>query len=164
MSCVVNDSCPESLSLIAAQHDDWIIQRAIALLEQRVFKAGPALHSLDAVHDYLRLKLAAEPNEMFAVVFLNYHHEVLAYEPLFRGSIGQSKVYPRVVAQRALALNASGVILAHQHPSGLTEPSADDRALTKRLEKALALVDVRVVDHLVIGKGKPFSFVEAGLL
>ncbi len=164
LSCIVTDSCPESLTLIAAQHENWIIQQAIALLEHRVFKAGPALHKPEAVGDYLRLKLVAEPNEVFAVVFLNGCHEVLAYEPLFKGSIGQTSVYPRVVVQRALALNASGAILCHQHPSGQTEPSAADRVLTQRLKDALALVDVRVVDHLVIGKGKPFSFAEAGLL
>lgn len=164
MSYVIHDSCPESLTLITAQHEDWIIQQAIALLEKRVFKAGPGLHGPEAVRDYLRLKLVAEPNEVFAVVFLNCQQEVLAYEPLFKGSIGQTSVHPRVVVQRALALNASGVILAHQHPSGSVVPSHADEALTQTLKAALALVDVRVLDHFVIGKGKPFSFSEVGLL
>lgn len=133
MSLVIADSRPESLTLIAAQHEDWIIRQAITLLENRVFKAGPALGSPAAVRDYLRLKLVAEPNEIFAVVFLDNQHQVLAFEPLFKGTVDQTSVYPRVVVQRALALNASALILAHQHPSGNTEPSAADRAITERL-------------------------------
>mgnify|MGYP003496108380 CR=1 FL=1 len=164
MSFAVNDSCLESLSAIAAQHEDWIIQQAIVLLERRVFKAGPCLSQPAAVRDYLRLKLVAEPNEIFAAVFLDSLHQVLAYEPLFRGTIDQTSVYPRVVVQRALALSASALILAHQHPSGVTEPSAADRALTERLKAALAMVDVRVVDHFIVGEGAPYSFAEAGLL
>ena len=163
MSCIVTDSRPESLTLIAAQHEDWIIQQAITLLEHRIFKAGACLSS-PAVRDYLRLKLVAEPNEVFAVVFMDSQHRALAYEPLFKGSVDQTSVYPRVVVQRALALNASALILAHQHPSGVTEPSAADRALTERLKAALAMVDVRVVDHFIVGEGAPYSFAEAGLL
>jgi DNA repair protein RadC len=113
MSYVVADSRPESLNLIAAQHEDWIIRQAITLLEQRIFKAGPMLNSPAAVRDYLHLKLVAEPNEVFAVVFLNCQHKVLAYEPMFKGTVDQTSVYPRVLVQRALALNASAVILAH---------------------------------------------------
>ena len=164
MSFAVADSRPESLTLIAAQHEDWIIQQAINLLETRVFKAGPSLGSPTAVRDYLRLKLVEEPNEVFAVVFLDSQHQVLAYEPLFKGSVDQTSVYPRVVIQRALALNASALILAHQHPSGVTEPSTADRTLTDRLKTALAVVDIRVVDHFIVGKGNPYSFAEAGLL
>ena len=164
MSFAVADSRPESLTLIAAQHEDWIVQQAINLLEKRIFKAGPSLSSPAAVRDYLRLKLVVEPNEVFAVVFLDSQHQVLAYEPLFKGSVDQTSVYPRVVVQRALALNASALILAHQHPSGVTEPSTADRSLTDRLKAALAMVDVRVVDHFIVGKGDPYSFAEAGLL
>ena len=164
MSRVVADSRPESLTLIAAQHEDWIIRQAITLLEHRIFKAGPSLSSPAAVRDYLHLKLVAEPNEIFAIVFLDSQHQVLAYEPLFKGTVDQTSVYPRVVVQRALALNASALILAHQHPSGVTEPSAADRALTDRLKAALGTVDVRVLDHFIVGKGNPYSFAEAGLL
>jgi DNA repair protein RadC len=164
MSYTIADSRPESLALIAAQHEDWIIQQALTLLEKRVFKAGPSLNSPAAVRDYLRLKLVEEPNEVFAVMFLDSQHQVLAYEPLFKGSIDQTSVYPRVIVQRALALNASALILAHQHPSGVTEPSTADRTLTDRLKAALAVVDIRVVDHFIVGKGNPFSFAEAGLL
>lgn len=164
MSCIVADSRTELLSFTDVQHQDWVVRQAIALLEERVFKGGPMLNGPAAVRDYLHLKLVAEPNEVFAVVFLDSQHRVLAFEPLFKGSVNQTSVYPRVVIQRALALNSSAVILAHQHPSGATEPSTADRALTDRLKAALAMVDVRVLDHFIIGKGAPYSFAESGLL
>lgn len=164
MSVVINDSCLESLSDISVQNEDWIIQQAIVLLERRVFKAGPRLERPAAVRDYLRLKLVAEPNEIFVVVFMNSMHDVLAVEPMFHGTINATSVYPRVVLQRALQLNAAAVIFAHQHPSGTTEPSNADRVLTEQLKTALALIDVRVLDHFVIGQGAPYSFAESGLL
>jgi len=164
MSVVINDSCLESLSDISIQNEDWIVQQAIVLLERRVFKAGPRLERPAAVRDYLRLKLVAEPNEIFVVVFMNSMHAVLAVEPMFHGTINATSVYPRVVLQRALQLNAAAVIFAHQHPSGTTEPSNADRLLTEQLKTALALIDVRVLDHFVIGQGTPYSFAESGLL
>ncbi len=164
MSVVINDSCLESLSDISVQNEDWIVQQAIALLERRVFKAGPRLERPAAVRDYLRLKLVAEPYEIFVVVFMNSMHDVLAVEPMFHGTINATSVYPRVVLQRALQLNAAAVIFAHQHPSGTTEPSNADRLLTEQLKTALALIDVRVLDHFVIGQGAPYSFAESGLL
>jgi len=164
MSVVINDSCLESLSDISVQNEDWIVQQAIVLLERRVFKAGPRLERPAAVRDYLRVKLVAEPNEIFVVVFMNSMHDVLAVEPMFHGTINATSVYPRVVLQRALQLNAAAVIFAHQHPSGTTEPSNADRVLTEQLKTALALIDVRVLDHFVIGQGAPYSFAESGLL
>ena len=164
MSVVINDSCLESLSDISVQNEDWIVQQAIVLLERRVFKAGPRLERPAAVRDYLRLKLVAEPNEIFVVVFMNSMHDVLAVEPMFHGTINATSVYPRVVLQRALQLNAAAVIFAHQHPSGTTEPSNAGRLLTEQLKTALALIDVRVLDHFVIGQGAPYSFAESGLL
>ena len=164
MSVVINDSCLESLSDISVQNEDWIVQQAIVLLERRVFKAGPRLERPAAVRDYLRLKLVAEPNEIFVVVFMNSMHDVLAVEPMFHGTINATSVYPRVVLQRALQLNAAAVIFPHQHPSGTTEPSNADRLLTEQLKTALALIDVRVLDHFVIGQGTPYSFAESGLL
>lgn len=164
MSLIVNDSCVEPRFPPASQSDDWIIRQAIALLEHRVFKAGQLLDQPQAVKDYLRLKLVAEPNEVFAIVFMNSQHRVLAYEPMFKGTLDSTAVYPRVVVQRALELNAGAVILSHQHPSGCTEPSRADRVLTDRLKAALALVDVRVLDHIIVGQGTPYSFAESGLL
>ena len=164
MSFVTNDSGSESLSVVVSQHEDGIIQQAIALLERRVFKAGPCLDRPQAVKDFLRLKLVPEPNEVFAVVFMNSQHEVLAFEKLFKGTINATTVYPRVVAQRVLELNAGAVILAHQHPSGSTDPSRADRVFTDHLKAALALIDVRVLDHIIVGQGAPYSFAESGLL
>ncbi|MBN9425127.1 MAG: DNA repair protein RadC [Burkholderiales bacterium] len=166
MSFVVNDSHVESFSAVAFQHDDWIIKQAIALLEERVFKdaTGPRLNQPQAVKDYLRLKLVTEPDEVFGAVFMTSMHDVLAYEPLFRGTIDSTAVYPRVVVRRALELNAAAVIFSHQHPSGCTEPSSADRYLTEQLKAALALVDVRVLDHIIVGRGAPYSFAESGLL
>ena len=164
MSLIVNDSCVEPRFAPVSQSDDWIIQQAIALLEQRIFKAGPLLEQPQAVKDYLRLKLVAEPNEVFAIVFMNSQHRVLAYEPMFKGTLDSTAVYPRVVVQRALELNAGAVIFSHQHPSGCTEPSSADRVLTDRLKAALALIDVRVLDHIIVGQGTPYSFAESGLL
>ena len=97
-------------------------------------------------------------------LLLDTRHKVLAYEPLFRGTIDGASVYPRVVVQRALAANAAAVIFAHQHPSGNSEPSAADRAITRRLKDALDLIDIRVLDHFIIGEGRPYSFAENGLL
>jgi DNA repair protein RadC len=167
MSCLVTDSRSESLSslsLVAAQHEDWIIQQAITLLERRIFKTGPELFSPAAVRDYLRLKLVTEPNEVFAIVFLDSQHRVLSYEPMFKGTINQTTVYPRVVIQRTLELRAEALIFAHQHPSGCCEPSEADRFLTERLRTALAIIEVKVLDHIIIGKGTPYSFAEAGLI
>ncbi|HBP0979009.1 DNA repair protein RadC [Comamonas sp. Y6] len=164
MSSLVNDACTGCLSTITPQSDDWIIQKAIEVLEQRMFKAGPLLERPQAVKDYLRLKLVAEPNEVFAILFMNSQHEVLAYEPMFKGTIDSAGVHPRVVLQRALELNAAAAIFPHQHPSGKTEPSSADRQLTTHLKTALEFIDVRVLDHIIVGKGTPYSFAESGLL
>lgn len=147
-----------------AQHDDWIIERAISILEDRIFNAGPMLSNTTAVRDYLRLTLMPEPNEVFVAIFLNCRNRVLACEKLFAGTINFTPVFPRVIVQRALALNASALILAHQHPSGDTSPSSGDVSHTKLLKAALQTVDVRVLDHLIVGKGEPFSFAASGLL
>ncbi|WP_296463635.1 MULTISPECIES: RadC family protein [Pseudomonadota] len=144
--------------------NDRIIEQAIAILERRIFATGPRLTGLEGAREYLRLKLLQEPNEVFVVVFLTTRHRVIACEALFRGTIDGAEVHPRVVVQRALALNAAALIVAHQHPSGDTTPSAADRAITNRLKDALSLVDIRLLDHFIIGKGTPYSFAASGLL
>jgi len=123
-----------------------------------------ALSSPTAVRDYLRLKLAGLPHEVFLAVFLDAQNRVLESEELFRGTLTQTSVYPREVVKRALARNAAGVILAHNHPSGVAEPSQADRWLTEQLKSALALVDVRVLDHFVVAGDRSLSFAERGLL
>lgn len=114
------------------------------------------------VRDYLKALLRHEPHEVFGCLFLDAKHRVLAFEALFRGSIDTTSVYPRQVIKRALAHNAAALILCHNHPSGVAEPSQADRVLTKRLQKALDLIDVRVLDHFIIGEGDPLSMSEYG--
>jgi len=125
---------------------------------------GNALSSPRAVRDYLRLKLQERPYEVFVGVFLDAQNRVLAVEELFRGTLTQTSVYPREVVKRALHHNAAALIFAHNHPSGVAEPSRSDEALTQALRQALALVDVKVLDHFVIGGGAAMSFAERGLL
>lgn len=126
--------------------------------------ARDALSSPAAVRDYLRLKLAGLPHEVFLAVFLDAQNRVLEAEELFRGSLTQTSVYPREVVKRALAHNAAGIILAHNHPSGVAEPSQADRWLTDQLKAALALVDVKVLDHFVVAGTGSLSFAERGLI
>ena len=128
-------------------------------------RARPTLGAPDAVRDWLRLRLAPLPHEVFVVLWLDAQNHLIVDEELFRGTLTQTSVYPREVVKQALARNAAAVILAHNHPSGSAEPSAADRLLTAALKNALALVDVRVVDHFVVaGNARPLSFAEQGLL
>ena len=121
-----------------------------------------ALESPQAVRDYLKALLRHEPHEVFGCLFLDSKHRMLAFEVLFRGSIDSASVYPRQVVKRALAHNAAAVIFCHNHPSGITDPSQADRSLTKRLTQALDLIEVRVLDHFIVGDGDPLSMVEYG--
>lgn len=121
-----------------------------------------ALESPQAVRDFLKAKLRHELHEVFACLFLDTKHRVLAFEILFYGTIDGASVYPRQVVKRALANNAAALILTHNHPSGVAEPSQADKILTERLKEALALVDVRVLDHFIVGDGEPLSMVENG--
>ena len=140
-----------------------VVQQALQLLEREV-RESDALASPNAVRDYLRLLLADRPHEVFAVVFLDANHRVLDVVELFRGTLTQTSVYPREVVIEALARNAAAVILTHNHPSGHPEPSRADEALTQSLKTALALVDVRVLDHFVVTRSSVVSFAERGLL
>jgi DNA repair protein RadC len=124
----------------------------------------PLFDSPGAVKTYLRLQLAQLGHEVFAVMFVDAQSRLLRFEELFRGTLSQTSVYPREVVKRALELHASAVILAHNHPSGVAEPSRADELLTQTLKSALALVDVRVLDHFIIGQGEVMSFAERGLL
>ncbi|NYH09138.1 RadC family protein [Pseudomonas moraviensis] len=121
-----------------------------------------ALENPQVVRDYLKAMLRHEPHEVFGCLFLDSKHQVLTFETLFRGSIDNTAVHPREVVKRSLANNAAAVILCHNHPSGNSDPSQADRLLTKRLQKALELVDVRVLDHFIVGDGEPLSMAECG--
>jgi DNA repair protein RadC len=133
-----------------------------ALAEQ--MQARDSLASPAAVRSYLRLRLQHLGHEVFWVVFLDAQNRVIVAEELFRGTLTQTSVYPREVVKRALAHNAAGVILAHNHPSGVAEPSFQDQALTRALAESLALVDVKVLDHFIVAPGAGLSFAERGLL
>ena len=140
-----------------------VVKQALELLECEAREAD-ALASPDAVRDYLRLLLADRPHEVFAVVFLDAQNRVIVTLEMFRGTLTQTSVYPREVLIEALARNAASVILCHNHPSGVAEPSRADQALTQTLKSALALVDVRVLDHFIVTRSGIVSFAERGLL
>jgi DNA repair protein RadC len=125
---------------------------------------GAALSSPQTVRDYLRLKLQGKPHEIFVAVFLDAQNRVIAVEELFRGTLTQTSVFPREIVKRALHFNAAAIIFAHNHPSGVAEPSRADEALTQTLKHTLALVDVKVLDHFVVGGDSAMSFAERGLL
>jgi DNA repair protein RadC len=133
-----------------------------ALAQQLKERAG--LDSASAVKDYLQLHLASRPHEVFAALFLDTQHRLIALEELFRGTLTQTSVYPREVVLRALHHHAAAVVLAHNHPSGSVQPSRADEAITQTLKAALALVDVRVVDHVIVAPGQALSMAEQGLL
>ena len=142
--------------------------QAVLEMSRRALKEelqrGDALNSPRAVRDYLQLLLGGRQQEVFLALFLDTQHRVIASEELFHGTLNQTSVYPREVVKRALALNAAAVIFAHNHPSGVAEPSQSDRLLTDALKQALGLVDVRVLDHFVVAVGQTLSFAEKGLL
>ncbi|SEJ58244.1 DNA repair protein RadC [Variovorax sp. OK605] len=127
-------------------------------------KARTVFDSPDAVKQYLQMHIGSRPYEVFAVVFLDVQHRLIALEEMFRGTLTQTSVYPREVVTRAIQHQAAAVVLSHNHPSGNTEPSRADEALTQTLRAALALVDVRVIDHVIVGPGRSFSMAEGGLL
>jgi len=127
-------------------------------------KSGDALNSPGAVRDYLQLLLRGRQQEVFMVIFLDAQHRVTASEELFSGTLTQTSVYPREVVKRALHFNAAAVIFAHNHPSGVAEPSQSDRMLTDALKQALSLVDVRVLDHFIVAGSGCLSFAERGMV
>ena len=142
---------------------DEVLQQARRVLSQRV-RRGATMSSPQAVKDYLRLEIGVLEHEVFCVLFLDAQHRIIALKQMFRGTVTQTSVYPREVVKESLAMNAAAVILAYNHPSGAAEPSRADEFLTQTLKAALALVDVRVLDHLVVAGADVSSFAERGLL
>jgi len=140
-----------------------VVEMARRALSQRL-SAAPVFDTPQLVKDYLQLQLGTLGHEVFVVMFLDAQHRLIKTDEMFRGTLSQTSVYPREVVKRALAHNAGAVVLAHNHPSGVAEPSRADEYLTQALKSALALVDVRVLDHLVVGCGTVVSFAERGLL
>ena len=140
-----------------------VLRRARQVLSHRV-RRGATMSSPQAAKDYLRIGIGILEHEMFAVIFLDAQHRLLALKEMFRGTVSQTSVYPREVVKEALMLNAAAVVLAHNHPSGCAEPSRADEFLTQSLKASLALVDVRVLDHFVVTTAEVISFAERGLL
>ena len=148
-----------------ATDDDAIVAKALEILEGRMRRNPITLDSPSTVRDYLRLKLGELEYETFGCVWLDAQNRIIDHGEQFRGTLTQTSVYPREVVKAAMANNAAAVIFYHNHPSGVGEPSHADQLLTETLKKALALVDVRVLDHFIVaGASTPVSFAERGLL
>ena len=148
---------PANQRLLAARE---LIKRSLA----EGIRNGNALTSPQAVRDYLRIALMGRGHEVFMVLFLDAQHRLIEAEEMFRGTLTQTSVYPREVVKRSLYFNAAAVIFAHNHPSGVAQPSQSDELLTRSLRESLTLVDVKVLDHFVIGSNVVMSFAERGLL
>lgn len=144
--------------------DRTLVAKAIRCLEAVYLTKGDCLTSPQATRDYLKLRLYGLPSEVFVCLFLDTRHRVIRYEELFKGTIDGASVHPCEVVRRVIEVNAAAVIFAHNHPSGVAEPSQADLRITQRLKEALALIEVRVLDHLIVGEGETTSLAERGLL
>lgn len=142
---------------------DQILDAARQVIDQKM-QRGVSFTSPTLVKEYLVTKLSGFEHEVFAVLFLDSQHRLIEYSEMFRGTIDSASVYPREVIKEAMRCNAGAVILAHNHPSGNPEPSSADKALTARLKEALALIDVRTLDHIIVAGADTTSFAERGLL
>ena len=140
-----------------------VLELSRRYLDEMLMRGDP-LDSPDVTEQYLKTALRDCSNEVFACLFLDTRHRVIAFEELFHGTIDGATVYPRVVAEKALQHGAAALIVAHNHPSGISEPSLADQAITRRLKDALALLDIRLLDHFVVGEGTPVSMAARGLL
>lgn len=141
-----------------------ILKAAADILQETALKKGQALESPRDTYQFLEARIGRLDHEVFCCLFLDNRHRVIAFEEMFRGTINGTSVYPREIVKHALAHNAAAVVFAHNHPSGVAEPSRADEVLTQRLKEALALVEVRVLDHIVVGHGAYTSFAERGFL
>lgn len=139
------------------------IREAISILES-LLRKNEAFTSSDAVRQFCQLQFADRRDEHFGCMFLDNQHRLIAFEELFRGTIDGAAVYPRIVVRRALELNAAAVIFTHNHPSGLPEPSSADISITQKLKNSLNLIDVRTLDHIVVGREGTVSMAERGSL
>ena len=151
---------PSDLNDVEKQSAVTLAMKVLAIKH----RAGRPLSNPEVTRNYLRLRLADYQNEVFGSVFLDNRHRIIAVRELFQGTIDGASIHPRVVVQQALSMNAGALVLFHNHPSGVAEPSHADEAITQRLKNALALVDVRVPDHFVVSAGESVSFAERGLI
>lgn len=148
----------------ATAYEDRVIAEALEILARRLREPGEGLDSPSTVRNWLRLRVATLEHEVFGCIWLDACNRIIAAGELFRGTVTQTSVYPREVVKEALLHNAAGVILYHNHPSGATEPSTADERLTRCLKDALALVDVKVLDHFIVAHTTITSFAERGLI
>ena len=144
--------------------DDDVIRMAVGIIDHRFGLKRASLNSPALVRDYLKLTLTDKEHEVFVCVFLDAQNRVIAVEELFRGTLTQTSVYPREVVKSALHRNCAAVILAHNHPSGVAEPSHADQILTTTLKQSLAMVDVKVLDHFIVAGASTVSFAERGMI
>ena len=151
---------PSNLNDVEKQSVITLAMKVLAIKH----RAGRSLSKPEETRNYLRLRLADYRNEVFGCLFLDNRHRIIAVRELFQGTIDGASIYPRVVVQQAMEVNAAAMVFFHNHPSGIAEPSHADEMLTRRLKDALALVDVRVLDHFVVSAGESVSFAERGLL
>jgi len=154
----------EDRAAYIVEREDDTIRAALALLESRLSRPGVAFSAPGDVKAYLVLQLAQLEHEEFGVLWLNPQHGLIKNERLFRGTTTQTSVYPREVVKAALSCNAAAAIVYHNHPSGAVEPSRADEELTRTLKTALSLIDVRVLDHVVVGGADTVSFAERGMI
>ena len=165
---LLNAQAPRCLALAGVGPARYATLQAAVELARRHFREtlrlGPALAAPEATRTFLLAQLRDKPYEVFCCLYLDSRHRLIAFEELFRGTIDRAGVHPREVLRATLAHNAAAVMFAHNHPSGVLEPSQADELITRRLKEALALVDVRVLDHFIVGDGHCFSFCEHGLL
>ncbi|KIO48657.1 DNA repair protein RadC [Nitrosospira sp. NpAV] len=154
----------DNVAPYALNNDYDVIAHALAIIEGKLRKPGEGLNSPTLVKNLFTLRLAQKEHEVFEVVFLDTQNRMIAVESMFTGTLSQTSVYPREVLKRALHHNAAALIFAHNHPSGLAEPSRADELLTKSLTDVLGLVDIRVLDHIVVAGMRTVSFAETGRL
>ena len=140
-----------------------VVKLALAVLSLR-YRPGRTFTSPEDIEGFLRLKLTGRRNEVFGIIYLDTRHRLIKIEELFNGTVDGAAVYPRVVVQQALEKNAAAVVLFHNHPSGIAEPSEADRGITRKLDRALALIDVQLLDHLVVTDGEVVSFATRGFI
>ncbi|WP_372362102.1 RadC family protein [Xanthomonas sp. NCPPB 1325] len=161
-TCAPSDGRPAPSQEVIRARDDKIFARALRILEQRACEPGPRLSDVSKGGAFFRLRLGGEIREHFEVAFLDNQHRLIGVERLFSGSVEGAEVHARIVVQRALALNAAAVIVAHNHRSGHTEPSAADRAVTVQLKTVLQLVEIRMLDHFVVTARQAVSMATRG--
>lgn len=161
---IVCDSAAAFQQRGATEEDADTVRRALEILGRQLVTKAALFDAPRLVRDYLQLKLAAMDCEVFGMLWLDAQHRLLTAEEIFRGTLTQTSVYPREIVRRGLQLNAAAAIAYHNHPSGLAEPSRADELLTRTVKSALDLVDIRLLDHLVIGSSAVVSFAERGLI